>query len=139
MACKYDLHYKSYIQFQEVVRKMVQEELQNFRVEKGSYYKCIPKTRAIEDKTKELLEREANISCRERNLEGDVEYRAQNLFRELRDNFFENKIINPKNSVLSVLEIFLSKVIFAEIKEPSARCLITSKRKLKLIMQKLTK
>jgi hypothetical protein len=108
------------IQVQEAVRKRFPEELQIAREDKAYCDEWLSKARGVEKKEKELLGREENVSWRERTLEAEAENRAQDLFRELRDNSFEKmreKLLNLKNSVLNVLDKLLPKVLFAEIRE----------------------
>jgi hypothetical protein len=113
-------------QVQEAVRKRLPKELQSAREDRAYCDEWLPKSRLVDKKEKELLEREDNISWRERNLEDEVDNRAQNLFQELRDNFFEQvreKILDLKNAIMSVLEKLLPKVLCAEIKEPISKVL----------------
>ncbi len=114
-------------------RRMLPKEMQKAKEDKIYCDEWLPQAIAIGTKEKalkakeiELVEREKEMTLRERTLEIEVENRAQDLYRELRDNFFEKmreKIVKLKNSILNVLEKLLPMVIFSEIKEAISKSL----------------
>lgn len=108
------------IQVQEAVRKRLPEELQTAREDRVYCDEWLSRAKAVDEKGKELIEREEIVSWRERRVERDIENGAQNLFRDMKDRFFERmsgKILILKNSVLGVLEKILPKMMYIDSKE----------------------
>ncbi len=122
-------------QVQEAIYKRFPEELQMTREDRAYCDEWIPKAREVEKKEKELLEREESLLWRERKLDVEVQNHAQDLFRELRENFFEKmreKISNVRNSVFGVLEKLLPMMMFVDIKEAINKIFNKFERQLEL-------